>query len=142
MLDNHRITVHEVNNNQQKETPKKNKKDQVHEEVKPYKCKFCDWAFASIKDITDHISQEHDKKCFKCLKCQNSFSTGSELEKHVINVHESNNLKSESLPTTKLKIKLSDDFQKLQSKRKKYQICNENLEDSNDLEITMPQIKK
>ena len=45
MLDTHRKTAHSVQRTQEQ----KSNDDKVHEEKKPYKCKFCELAFANIK---------------------------------------------------------------------------------------------
>ena len=61
----------------------------VHEEIKPFKCNFCDFETAKKQNIKNHIECIHEgKKPFKCNICDFETAQKRNLKNHITRVHE------------------------------------------------------
>ncbi len=58
----------------------------VHGAEKPYKCSFCEKAFAQSVKLKRHERTHTGEKPFKCDVCQNNFTTKYNLKEHM-NIH-------------------------------------------------------
>ena len=54
----------------------------THTGEKPYKCKFCDRAFAQSNDLVKHTRSHVGDNTYQCKECPAAFRLQSELRAH------------------------------------------------------------
>jgi uncharacterized Zn-finger protein len=60
----------------------------VHENKRPYKCDFCEYAASKNNDLKRHIECVHEKlKQHACNICQMSFGQKGGLKTHIQSIH-------------------------------------------------------
>ena len=63
--------------------------ESVHEGIKPFKCKFCDYESGQKSSLKEHIKSVHEGiKPFKCKLCDYESGQKSSLKEHIESVHE------------------------------------------------------
>ena len=68
---------------------KRDCKKQGAAEIKPFKCKICDYETAVKGNLKKHVDSVHEEiKPFKCNICVHESSTKGNLKRHIENVHE------------------------------------------------------
>lgn len=60
-----------------------NQASRPHATERPYKCKFCIWAFAHPYQLARHTRVHTGEKPFKCSHCQRSFSLKGNRDVHM-----------------------------------------------------------
>ena len=61
----------------------------VHEEIKPFQCKVCDYKTSRNFDLKKHTDSVHEGiKPFKCNICEYECARNDRLKKHIDSVHE------------------------------------------------------
>lgn len=58
----------------------------THTGEKPYKCKYCDRAFAQSNDLMKHLKSHLGDNVYKCSLCPLGFRLHSDLREH-FNTH-------------------------------------------------------
>jgi len=54
----------------------------THTGEKPYKCKFCERAFAQSNDMIKHLRSHLGENVYRCELCPKSFRLATELRSH------------------------------------------------------------
>lgn len=59
----------------------------VHENLRPFICEFCAFAFKSINHLKDHLLTHTDRTRIECPECGKSFINERQLKKHKKRLH-------------------------------------------------------
>jgi len=59
----------------------------MSEELKKYKCKYCDEEFGIHQHLANHVQYEHDLEDYKCKYCGEEFKLSSFLANHIQYIH-------------------------------------------------------
>ena len=76
----------------------------THTGEKPYKCNYCDRAFAQSNDLRKHTRTHVGDNTYQCKECPDSFRLQSELRAH-IKVHFLNQKASTTVKEPEIKQK-------------------------------------
>ena len=106
-----------------------------------YFCGICDDQFASIGELTKHISTVHEKKEPKndstnkfnmCTVCEDNFAEMEELIKHISEVHEEEEPQNDSTKKSYLCAICEDDFAEMEELTKHISAVHEEKKPPND----------
>ena len=95
----------------------------VHDEKKPFKCKFCPSYFAQKANLTIHMKSEHDKKdqILSCNTCNKSLVQNEQLNQHICNANfNANNSMNQHISKVHDKVKELKSPELKQSRNEKF----------------------
>jgi hypothetical protein len=110
----------------------KNSEDNVTKNL--YMCRICDNQFATIDELTNHISKIHEekkpqndstKKLYMCTICEDHFAQLEELTNHISAVHEEKKPQNDLMENVYLCKICQEPFAKIEELTKHYSLVHE-----------------